>query len=48
MKWYMAPAQGGAQRFMDVNAQESAYNAEQALRDLEIAKNAEASNKKIV
>ena len=46
MKWYMAAAQGGAQRFMDVNAQESAYNAEQALRDLEIAKNAEASNKK--
>ena len=46
MKWYMAALQGGAQRYMDVNAQERAYAAEQALRDLEIAKNAEAANKK--
>ncbi len=46
MKWYMAALQGGAQRYMDVNAQERAYAAEQALRDLEIAKNSEAANKK--
>jgi hypothetical protein len=42
----MAALQGGAQRYMDVNAQERAYAAEQALRDLEIAKNSEAANKK--
>ena len=37
MKWYQAALQGGAQRFMDVNAQERAYAAEKALKDLDAA-----------
>ena len=44
MKWYQAALQGGAQRFMDVNAQERAYAAEKALKDLDAA-NSAAANK---
>jgi len=43
MKWYMAALQGGAQRYMDVNAQERAYAAEKALKDLDAANAAAAS-----
>ena len=46
MKWYKAALQGGAQRFMDVTAQERAYAAEKSLKDLDIANAAAASNKK--
>ena len=44
MKWYKAALQGGTQRFMDVNAQERAYAAEQALKDADHAAAAKASN----
>ena len=46
MKWYKAALQGGAQRYMDVTAQERAYAAEKSLKDLDIANAAAASNKK--
>ena len=44
MKWYQSALQGGAQRLMDVNAQERAYAAEKALKDLDAA-NSAAANK---
>ena len=45
MKWYKAALQGGAQRFMDVTAQERAYAAEQSLKDADNAAAAKASMK---
>ena len=44
MKWYKAALQGGAQRYMDVTAQERSYAAEQALRDADNAAAAKSSN----
>ena len=44
MKWYKAALQGGAQRYMDVTAQERSYAAEQALRDADLTAAAKASN----
>lgn len=46
MKWYQGLVKGGAQRYMDVSAQERAYAAEQSLKDIDTANAAAASMKK--